>query len=65
MNGDRACCAPGRDHPAGPGAGGGQLIDTDPRAATPPAKQTIALPGGYFDMGSENADINPGDSEGP
>ncbi|MFE6743210.1 formylglycine-generating enzyme family protein [Streptomyces tubercidicus] len=61
---DHACCAPSGDEPP---------IDADPAvfpAADPGAgararEGAVALPGACFDMGSEDPDVNPGDSESP
>ncbi|MDQ0948040.1 sulfatase modifying factor 1 [Streptomyces phaeochromogenes] len=67
-----SCCAPSRtgaDAVAADAVGAGRLT----LALAPPAAHTrplghdtrVALPGGTFRMGTEDADANPGDGEGP
>ncbi|MFD0021200.1 formylglycine-generating enzyme family protein [Streptomyces sp. NPDC058382] len=64
----KSCCAPSgpkpraRDIPDPPGEG-----DRSATPACPPAGHAdrVTLPGGTFRMGSEDADVNPGDGEGP
>ncbi|MFZ4276741.1 formylglycine-generating enzyme family protein [Streptomyces arboris] len=55
-----ACCAPaggGGPRPAAP--------DVTPRKGRVAGKGMVALPGGAFRMGNEDAYANPGDGEGP
>jgi formylglycine-generating enzyme required for sulfatase activity len=40
-------------------------MERDDAAAQRVRSRMIALPGGSFDMGSEDSDVNPGDAEGP
>lgn len=65
MSDGRPCCAPASEFPAHTVPGDALAIDADPRAVLRLAKQTVALAGGCFDMGSEDPDVNSGDHEGP
>ncbi|GAA2635258.1 formylglycine-generating enzyme family protein [Streptomyces vastus] len=56
------CCAPGRSSEAAPAASGPPPV---PGSGTAPGGSKVALPGGTFRMGGEDADANPRDGEGP
>ncbi|GAB2965505.1 formylglycine-generating enzyme family protein [Streptomyces pseudoechinosporeus] len=55
------CCAPGRSSEAA-SAASEPLV---PGSGTALSGTKVALPGGTFRMGGEDADANPGDGEGP
>ncbi|GGK83649.1 hypothetical protein GCM10010094_51070 [Streptomyces flaveus] len=55
------CCAPGRSSEAAPAASEPPV----PGSGTALSGTKVALPGGTFRMGGEDADANPGDGEGP
>ncbi|MFE9642764.1 formylglycine-generating enzyme family protein [Streptomyces sp. NPDC006365] len=55
------CCAPGRSSEAAPAASEPPV----PGSGTALGGSKVALPGGTFRMGGEDADANPGDGEGP
>ena len=70
-----SCCGPGRESAAGPvplalGVAG-PAAEPERPVGVPTGAQTssrvdlVDLPGGVFRMGSEDADVNPGDGEGP
>ncbi|NGO10287.1 formylglycine-generating enzyme family protein [Streptomyces sp. HC44] len=58
------CCSPGRSPEAVPAAHAASALPA-PGGGTALRGPTVALPGGTFRMGSEDADTNPGDGEGP
>jgi formylglycine-generating enzyme len=58
-----ACCAP--PAAARTPAPAPEALTPDPTAATRARREMVALPGGTFAMGSEDADVNAGDAEGP
>ncbi|WP_084703943.1 formylglycine-generating enzyme family protein [Phaeacidiphilus oryzae] len=65
-----SCCAPARGAPArgaGPAAGSGlpSSPTPDPSADASAYDTRVSLPAAAFRMGSEDADANPGDREGP
>jgi formylglycine-generating enzyme required for sulfatase activity len=67
MSGEAACCVPGRrnDDTRIQVADPRPAVTSDQGASVVVAGQLVALPGGWFAMGSEDADVNPGDGEGP
>ncbi|MFF3259039.1 formylglycine-generating enzyme family protein [Streptomyces sp. NPDC002932] len=59
-----SCCAPGREKSTAPAP----AVPVGPRPRPTGASaytDRVELPGGTFRMGSEDADANPGDREGP
>ncbi|MGI5199854.1 formylglycine-generating enzyme family protein [Streptomyces sp. CA-288835] len=64
------CCAPGRSSETGASDAASAASEPQPSApvsgsGTAPGGSRVALPGGTFRMGGEDADANPGDGEGP
>lgn len=59
------CCSPAMPAPASPFPAPAVSVRTDPDAAARLRREMVMLPGGAFDMGSEDPDVNPGDAEGP
>ncbi|WP_443050549.1 formylglycine-generating enzyme family protein [Streptomyces sp. NBC_00286] len=59
------CCAPGRSSETAPAASEPQPPVPVPGSGAAPGGSRVALPGGTFRMGGEDADANPGDGEGP
>ncbi|WP_166850571.1 formylglycine-generating enzyme family protein [Isoptericola sp. BMS4] len=60
-----ACCAPSPAPLRLSTPSAQERPDRDGDAARSVVGGLVALPGGTFDMGSEDADVNPGDGEGP
>ncbi|MEV8313911.1 formylglycine-generating enzyme family protein [Streptomyces sp. NPDC059900] len=68
--GTKSCCAPSGPKPQarelpGPSEGAVRSATAAHRPPHTEYADLIALPGGTFRMGSEEADANPGDGEGP
>jgi formylglycine-generating enzyme len=60
----KVCCGPRRTPESTPSVATVEIA-TDPTAAARARRRLVGLPGGPFLMGSDDADANPGDAEGP